>query len=103
MTTAVSSSYQDSTDHCGMFFLRPVCATRSALDIQSGFTKEGNHFSKIHFYCFQLPDDISNYMTMSCKTGVELPQDYSLAFSHFYFSLMTICFWIYLIGFEMVS
>lgn len=94
MTTAVSSSYQDSTDHSGDFFFPGlVGATHSALDIESSLTKERQKYISI---VFRLSEAVSNYMTTRCaRCKLQFTGPRSVIFS-----LMTMCFWVYLIGFE---
>lgn len=78
------------------FFPRPMWAKSGALDIQSSFTNERNHFKNTFFIVF-ICQKVLHYMT-TCHVRHE----FTVLFL-FIFSLMTMCFWMYLIGFEMVS
>lgn len=73
------------------FFPGLVGATHSALDIESSFTKERQKYICI---VFRLSEAVSNYMTTRCaRCELQFRGPCSVIFS-----LMTMCFWVYLIG-----
>lgn len=94
MTTAVSSSYQDCTDH-RVFFLSGPCELHAVhLIFKNSFTKEEEIISKMHFYSFQL--SCVSYMTTH-RVRHEL---YFTVLFLVIYSLMTMWCWIYLLAFE---
>lgn len=94
MTTAIPVHIRIPQIIVGIFFFPGLRgATHSALDIDSSFTKERQKYISI---VLRLSEAVSNYMTTRCaRCELQFTGPRTVIFS-----LMTMCFWVYLIGFE---